>query len=419
MEHVPHNPNMVIDGVQRTLKYVEVHNNGVLPDALYLQFDNCLRENKNAYVCSFLANLIERGVFKCIYMSFLPVGHTHDICDQVNSRLSVACKRQNILIRESLYELMRGSYTPTPTVVSMDAIADWKILVNPDLDPHYGGPNSLVFEHSGILEPLLFRFAKDVGGRAGFQSKLTVDEQDWSTFFYPFRVHPSGVDLDKLVGNDAYDVGADRLAEIEEHVRSCEWRESMNEDVMTSLMDNLDTIRNPPMECQWLDGGRFAKENKEEYPQVLQEHEDDVAVEEEKKASVRPTHIFTSSYQRNKYSQKYLEVGAFVVVDVRRRHQDVNDVLPFFIGKVQSIDVSTRSCHVRWWNSSTNEWGIYRLYNGREERFATVPFSDLLCRFDKFSSTTRILGSVKKAIEAQLDLPHERRISIVPPPEGE
>ena len=78
----------------------------------------------------------------------------------------------------------------------------------------------------------------------------------------------------------------------------------MTEDVMTSLMDGIDTIRNPPMEFDWLDDGKFVKENKEEYHQVLEDHEGELAIEEEKaRAPVRATHIFTSHYQKNKYAQ--------------------------------------------------------------------------------------------------------------------
>ena len=37
---------------------------GQLPPTLYLQMDNCWRENKNRYVLCFLALLVELGIFK-------------------------------------------------------------------------------------------------------------------------------------------------------------------------------------------------------------------------------------------------------------------------------------------------------------------------------------------------------------------
>jgi hypothetical protein len=75
-------PNLNIECLQRTLKHVE-KKQGTLAKTLYLQLDNCFRENKNAYVLCYLAWLIERGVFERIELSFLPVGHTHNECDQV------------------------------------------------------------------------------------------------------------------------------------------------------------------------------------------------------------------------------------------------------------------------------------------------------------------------------------------------
>ena len=72
------------------IKREEEARGGELPDTMYLQLDNCIRENKNTYVITFLAWLIERGVFKVIKVSFLPVGHTNFDNDQVASRVSTA-----------------------------------------------------------------------------------------------------------------------------------------------------------------------------------------------------------------------------------------------------------------------------------------------------------------------------------------
>jgi hypothetical protein len=75
-------PNLNIECLQRTLKHVE-NKNGFLAKTLFLQLDNCFRENKNSYVMAYLAWLVERGVFDRVELSFLPVGHTHNECDQV------------------------------------------------------------------------------------------------------------------------------------------------------------------------------------------------------------------------------------------------------------------------------------------------------------------------------------------------
>ena len=47
------------------------------------------RECKNRFIFAYLKSLIDCGVFKHIYLSFLPVGHTHCDADQMYSRFSV------------------------------------------------------------------------------------------------------------------------------------------------------------------------------------------------------------------------------------------------------------------------------------------------------------------------------------------
>ena len=49
------------------------------PDAF--QFDNA-GDNKSAQFLAFLAYLVEKGCIDCIKLSYLIVGHTHDIMDQ-------------------------------------------------------------------------------------------------------------------------------------------------------------------------------------------------------------------------------------------------------------------------------------------------------------------------------------------------
>jgi hypothetical protein len=48
------------------------------PKKLFLQLDNCGRENKNRYLLAYLDRLVAVGVFESIQVSFLPVGHTHE-----------------------------------------------------------------------------------------------------------------------------------------------------------------------------------------------------------------------------------------------------------------------------------------------------------------------------------------------------
>ena len=56
-----------------------------LPRTLYLQLDNCFRENKNTSVAACLCWLAERLVFDEIFLLFLHTGHTHFDPDQYHT----------------------------------------------------------------------------------------------------------------------------------------------------------------------------------------------------------------------------------------------------------------------------------------------------------------------------------------------
>lgn len=72
----PHDSNMTLTCLMTAL--TETASNHQLSPTLYVQADNCGRENKNKYVLGFLALLVARGIVKEALISFLMVGHTHE-----------------------------------------------------------------------------------------------------------------------------------------------------------------------------------------------------------------------------------------------------------------------------------------------------------------------------------------------------
>ena len=56
----PHDSNLTIN----VLLNILFSQREELPDVLYIQLDNCYRENKNQFVIGFLALLVQCGVFK-------------------------------------------------------------------------------------------------------------------------------------------------------------------------------------------------------------------------------------------------------------------------------------------------------------------------------------------------------------------
>jgi hypothetical protein len=93
-DNIASDPNLTIECLQRTLDWVESVR-GELPPMLYLQLDNCWRENKNNMLINWLASLVERGLFPGgIELGFLFVGHTHNEVDQIASRISIALRTE-------------------------------------------------------------------------------------------------------------------------------------------------------------------------------------------------------------------------------------------------------------------------------------------------------------------------------------
>jgi hypothetical protein len=73
-----------------------------LPRNLYLQLDNCAKDNKNQSLMAFISMLIHCGVFKEIQVGFLLVGHIHEDIDAYFSHLSKTLKYKNTFIMADL-----------------------------------------------------------------------------------------------------------------------------------------------------------------------------------------------------------------------------------------------------------------------------------------------------------------------------
>ena len=81
---------------------------GPLPKKLFVQMDNCTRENKNRFVMSYFDALIRWGVFDEIQVGFLPVGHTHCDIDQAFSSTSSRLETHDAVTLEDMHEELRA-----------------------------------------------------------------------------------------------------------------------------------------------------------------------------------------------------------------------------------------------------------------------------------------------------------------------
>jgi hypothetical protein len=60
MGQFPHDSNLCVEVILRSLLLVKMD----LKNKLFLQMDNCARENKNKFICALAHLLVETGVFE-------------------------------------------------------------------------------------------------------------------------------------------------------------------------------------------------------------------------------------------------------------------------------------------------------------------------------------------------------------------
>ena len=82
----PHDPNLTINVLLQLLvkRFRALHQTS-LPEKLYVQLDNCGRENKNQSVLAFLALLVQQGIFKEVSITNLKADFI--TCDYLKSFL--------------------------------------------------------------------------------------------------------------------------------------------------------------------------------------------------------------------------------------------------------------------------------------------------------------------------------------------
>ncbi len=118
--------NHVIEAVHRFL--MDRSLTDTTPPKLFIQVDNCTRENKNRYFLSYIECLVLWNVFKEIEVSFLPVGHTHEDIDQAFSTTSARLNSNNAITLQDLHCELRTVYNRHTIVCHMRHVINWSDL---------------------------------------------------------------------------------------------------------------------------------------------------------------------------------------------------------------------------------------------------------------------------------------------------
>ncbi len=141
-----------------------------LPRTLYLQLDNCVKENKCNEFYSFLWYLVDIGASDKIIVIYCLVGHTHIDIDQAFSRISSRLRAGHIT-RSEFVAAMQDAYTylgKKAEVERAEHVAHWGHAVK----------DHLVDAINGIQQPLQFRIhrveSEDLDPKTGKKQMKTV-----------------------------------------------------------------------------------------------------------------------------------------------------------------------------------------------------------------------------------------------------
>jgi hypothetical protein len=378
-ENIHGGPNLAIECLQRMLERYETEI-GYLPKVYYFQADDCPRESKNTYQLAYFAWLCERGVFDHVYLSFHPGGHTHNECDQCASRIGLACRNSNIMCKCDLKKLFGESYNPKPKVVWLDEVMDFKTMVNPSGDPQFPkSRGALVKRAKRVSQPLFYKFGRDNDGRAWIRHKNTIEEEYWSTRWYPFHTHPSGLRLENLKGNVHKPLTTERLTAVRATLDKMKWRLSDHQTMCTNQdYDQLSAIANQDRVADPKVWGPFLQEtNPQGRPGVAVEAQE----QEVAHLASRPTNILGTGKNHN--PNRKLAIGRLVSYRCRR-----SDGRGFNVGRIVRVEVQREQVLVIPYDANYNKLSTakWRQLVDKESTRVWVHRRDVLTPFELTSS---------------------------------
>jgi hypothetical protein len=167
---IPHGANFMLMGLVDTLLHIGLEN---LPDVIFLQVDNTVKDNKNYTVLAFEAYYIECLTGKTVITGFLPVGHTHEDIDQLFSVIARHLKGKPIGSMESLTEAIENCMTPAPKVFVWKECIDFASFIRPKLVSGNRQIKDLTNAHEFLLTRTPF------ASKALFRYKMWCRHEDW------------------------------------------------------------------------------------------------------------------------------------------------------------------------------------------------------------------------------------------------
>ena len=271
--------NVTIEVLQRVLTAIEQQRGG-LPSTLYVQMDNCGRENKNQWVLAYLSWLVQRGVFETIELSFLPVGHTHEDIDQLFSRLAVYLRSHDAIDRTMLYAgIVKAfhQFGQTPICSHLESVACIRSILQPHMlkignhggravqhflfKPHAKGAGMFTKSHSYQLQWDAYGSAeRDDDDLAFHLIKPTIPSPPFEPEVRPGPSHPKPLVLPQAGSHQGRDITAHK---IHTGLMVIGKDRRVSSDQLESLFADLADFENrAPVPFGWPHDGQFEKERR-------------------------------------------------------------------------------------------------------------------------------------------------------------
>jgi hypothetical protein len=155
-------PNLTISMLHRHIVLVIAKNPGHHQPTLWLQFDNCYRENKNRWMLAYCCWLVELGIFLEVMISFMVEGHTHEDIDQMFGTMSQYRRGHPCYSIPHFFAGLQNEGFPSsatrPVMQELSLVYDWVAWFAPHL---------FDMDHHSRYHVFLFR--RQPSGRAGMK----------------------------------------------------------------------------------------------------------------------------------------------------------------------------------------------------------------------------------------------------------
>ena len=371
--------------------------------------------------------LVERGVVKAIYTSFLPLGHTHFDPDQLASCISEAIKNTDITSIDQLTKLIQKCFTPNPHVVFLDGVMDWRKLINPENNPNFPVRTAMCRPARGLCtkippkvkkrreymmeqSDLHWRILADNYGHPFLQTKYCVDDECWSEAVRHWDTkaprpenracdtNASGLLPTDLTWAPRKPLDETRLAELRLTIPLCEDRTSMSASDYEAFMSVLDELANPTEQAdlvlpehRW----SFMCESKEERPPVSNGMVDSLRMPS--RHVVRNLNLQNANRvdRRMGIDNDILAKGLFLAVHPNyTADYDEEKKQEFWLAKIDKIHQEEKRVDITYWNTGTTnnasyrkgQTVAYRVYTGPGVQQEGIPLSRIIIQIKELTA---------------------------------